>query len=115
MRSAPGTCSEGNEGQQTASPVHLRAGLSGAAYESVRKLTHAELMTKDSQGKPVTLKDNIGPEKPVKVNELFFTAFYSPAVWRLPAESMQQFFIRREQDFKRLEEALSGAQVPPQP
>ena len=112
---------EGNEGQQAASPVHLRAGLSGAAYEAVRKLTHAELMTKDGQVKPVdkgmklllaTLKDNIGPEKPVKVNELFFTAFYSPAVWRLQSESMQQYIIRREQDFKRLEDALAGAVVP---
>eukprot|EP00439_Symbiodinium_sp_Y106_P028859 s5066_g3.t1 len=76
--------------------VHLRAGCSGAAYEAVRKLTHQELMTKGTDGKPndkgmklllSTLRDNIGPEKPVKVNELFFVAFYSPS------------------DFKRLEEA----------
>ena len=72
--------------------VHLRAGCSGAAYEAVRKLTHQELMTKGTDGKPndkgmklllSTLRDNIGPEKPVKVNELFFVAFYSPSVWRV--------------------------------
>ncbi|CAE7548475.1 RE2, partial [Symbiodinium necroappetens] len=112
---------EGNDGQQAASPVHLRAGLGGVAYEAVRKLTHSELMTKDAQGKPMekgmkllltTLKENIGPEKPVKVNELFFVAFYSPSVWRMQSESMQQYIVRREQDFKRLEDALTGATVP---
>ena len=50
-----------------------------------------------------TLKDNIAAEKPVRTNELFFTAFYSHHVWRKVNESMRQYIIRREQDFNRLQ------------
>ena len=108
---------EGNPQTQVATPVHLRSGLSGPAYESVRKLNHADLKTKNENGEATlkgmqllisTLKEHIAQEAPVKTNELFFTAFYSPSVWRLPTESMQQYIIRREQDFKRLEEVLTG-------
>ena len=112
---------EGQDQLQMATPVHLRAGLSGAAYEAVRKLEHTSLKTKTSDGKPAeaglklflsTLKESIAPEAPVKINELFFSAFYSPQVWRRTQESMQQYIVRREQDFKRLEEVLDGATVP---
>jgi hypothetical protein len=44
----------GREGQdvlQVATPLHLRAQLSGSAYESVRRLGHAELRTKGADGK----------------------------------------------------------------
>ena len=44
----------GREGQdvlQVATPWHLRAQLSGSAYESVRRLGHAELRTKGADGK----------------------------------------------------------------
>ena len=30
----------------------------------------------------------------------------------MPAETMQQYIVRREQDFKRLEEVLAGAKIP---
>ncbi|CAE7324408.1 Copia protein [Symbiodinium microadriaticum] len=112
---------EGQDQLQMATPVHLRAGLSGAAYEAVRKLEHTSLKTKTSEGKPTeaglklflsTLKESIAPEAPVKISELFFSAFYSPQVWRRTQESMQQYIVRREQDFKRLEEVLDGATVP---
>ena len=108
---------EGNPQTQVATPVHLRSGLSGPAYESVRKLSHGDLKTKDDKGEATlvgmklllsTLKENIAHEAPVKTNELFFNAFYSPQVWRLQTESMQQYIVRREQDFKRLEEVLTG-------
>ena len=114
----------GRDGQpalQAATAVHLRAGLSGAAYEAVRKLEHTKIKTKDSDGNPTdkglrafleTLKGEIAAVKPVKINELFITAFYSPQVWRRPQESMQQYIIRREQDFRRLEEVGSGTSVP---
>ena len=113
----------GREGHDTqaATPIHLRSGLTGTAYSAVRKLDHPSLITKDSAGKPSdkglrlllqTLKDNIAQEAPVKTNELFFQAFYSPLVWRMPAETMQQYIVRREQDFKRLEEVLAGAKIP---
>ena len=111
---------EGSE-HQGATPVHLRSGLTGAAYSAVRKLDHPSLLTKGTDGKPndkglrlllQTLKDNIEQEAPVKTNELFFQAFYSPHVWRMQAETMQQYILRREQDFKRLEEVLAGAKIP---
>ena len=68
--------------------------------------------TKGCDGKPSdkglrllqqTPKDNIEQEAPVKTNELFFQAFYSPHVWCMQAETMQQYILRREQDFKRLD------------
>ncbi|CAK9029221.1 unnamed protein product, partial [Durusdinium trenchii] len=114
---------EGQDALQIATPVHLRAGLSGAAYESVRKLEHPKLKTKTSEGKPTdagmklfiqTLKDSIAAELPVKTSELFFQAFYSPNVWRKNNETMQQYIVRREQDFRRLEENATGTSVPEQ-
>ena len=112
---------EGSEQLQLATAVHLRSGLQGAAYEAVRKLSHDKLKTRDSDGKVTdagvklllgTLKEVIGAEAPVKTNELFLTAFYSPTVWRQTGETMQQYIVRREQDFARLEEVLEGAKVP---
>lgn len=94
---------EGQDSMQIATPIHLRAGLSGPAYEAVRKLGHEKLRTVTSEGKATTaglklllttLKDNIAAEVPVKTNELFFTAFYSPHVWRRHQETMQQYIIR---------------------
>ena len=111
----------GSDQLQVATPVHLRSGLTGSAYNAVRKLEHTSLITKDTEGKPFekgltlllkTLRDNIEQEAPVKTNELFFGAFYSPQVWRLQTESMQQYIVRREQDFQRLEENLAGSKIP---
>eukprot|EP00435_Cladocopium_sp_Y103_P024701 s85_g6.t1 len=111
---------EGQDSMQTATAVHLRAGLSGTAYEAVRKLDHGKIKTKDAEGKPTdaglkfflkTLKDSIASVKPVKANELFLQAFYSPNVWRRPQETMQQYIIRREQDFRRLTEVSSETAV----
>ena len=111
---------EGQDNLQTATPLHLRANLSGPAYEAVRKLGHESLRTKDSEGKATdkglklllqTLKDNIAVEQPVRLNELFLKCFYSPQVWRRSAETMAQYIVRREQDFVRLKEASEETQV----
>ena len=111
---------DGQESLQVATPLHLRAQLSGAAYEAVRKLTHEKLRTKDADGKATlagmrlliqTLKDSIAVEQPVKLNELFLTCFYSPAVWRKQTETMAQYIVRRENDFGRLKEASAETQV----
>lgn len=112
----------GREGldSQAATPIHLRSGLTGHAYEAVRKLDHSKLKTVDANGKATqagmelliqTLKENIAAEAPVKISELFFIAFYSPEVWRRPQETMQQYIIRREQDFARLQESSSGTTI----
>ena len=110
---------DGQDALQIATPLHLRAGLSGTAYDAVRKLEHSKLRTA-VEGRATeagmkmllaTLRDNIAAEKPVKINELFLTAFYSPSVWRKSGESMQQYIIRREQDFNRLKEASSETNI----
>ncbi|CAE7610026.1 30S ribosomal protein S1, chloroplastic [Symbiodinium microadriaticum] len=111
----------GSDQTQLATAVHLRSGLTGSAYEAVRLLKHTDLMTEDAQKKPTakgtqllldTLKEAIAAEQPVKINELFLNCFYSPAVWRRPAENMQQYIVRREQDFKRLEDVIAGGSFP---
>ena len=58
-----------------------------------------------------TLRGAIEAEVPVKVNELFLKAFYSPSVWRRNTETMQQYIIRREQDFRKLETSSPGTSV----
>ena len=58
-----------------------------------------------------TLTENIAAEKPVRTNELFLFAFYSPQVWRRAGENMQQYIIRREHDFARLKEASGETHV----
>ena len=58
-----------------------------------------------------TLKDNIATEAPVRINELFCTAFHSADAWRKPHESTQQYIIRREQDFARLKESSQETTV----
>lgn len=47
----------------------------------------------------------------MKLNELFLTCFYSPAVWRKQTETMAQYIVRRENDFGRLKEASAETQV----
>jgi len=61
-----------------------------------------------------TLKESVASEVPVRVNELLLKAFYDPSVWRKATETMQQFIVRREQDFHRLEEVLPRSSVPEQ-
>eukprot|EP00435_Cladocopium_sp_Y103_P037928 s1670_g10.t1 len=110
---------EGQDHLQIATPLHLRANLTGSAYEAVRKLGHEDLRTKTSEGKATekglklllqTLKENIAVEQPVRLNELFLKCFYSPQVWRRSGETMAQYIVRREQDFARLKEASQETQ-----
>ena len=58
-----------------------------------------------------TSRGAIEAEVLVKVNELFLKAFYSPSVWRRNTETMQQYIIRREQDFRKLETSSPGTSV----
>eukprot|EP00434_Breviolum_minutum_P011223 symbB.v1.2.009904.t1/scaffold605.1/size182108/4 len=104
---------DGQDALQTATPLHLRAQLTGPAYEAVRGLDQKKLRTKDGDGHPLpggmqlfldTLKSSIAQETPVRVNELFLAYFYSPNVWRRSSETMAQYIIRRETELKRLQE-----------
>jgi hypothetical protein len=47
---------EGKNSEQAATALHLRSGLSGPAYEAVRKVAHSELTTVDEEG---VLIDNL--------------------------------------------------------
>ena len=42
---------DGQDQLQAATPVHLRSGLGGAAWEVAGKIDHSKLKTKDSEGK----------------------------------------------------------------
>eukprot|EP00435_Cladocopium_sp_Y103_P062124 s1878_g23.t1 len=111
---------EGQEALQKATAIHLRAQLTGSAYEAVRKIPHQKLRTSDAEGKPTTkgvtlllstLREQIAQEAPVRVNELFLDYFYSAGVWRKPTETMAQYLVRREYQFTRLKEASPDTTV----
>ena len=103
---------EGSE-HQGATPVHLSSGLTGAAYSAVRKLDHPSLIVRKAVTASPPTKDSDSCSRPRRTTssrrprsrrtELFFQAFYSPHVWCMQAETMQQYILRREQDFKRLD------------
>lgn len=111
---------EGQDALQTTTAIHLRAQLSGPAYEAVRKLGHSDLRTTTDKGKPTvkgvklllsTLREQIAQEAPVRVNELFLDYFYSPGVWRKPSETMAQYIVRREAQFARLKETSTTTEI----
>ena len=105
---------EGQDSLQIATPLHLRAQLSGTAYEAVRRIEHTKLRTKTAEGKATeegmqillaALKDSLAQEAPIRAQELFLEYFYSPQVWRKNHETMAQYIVRRELAFTRLKEA----------
>lgn len=105
---------EGQDALQIATPLHLRAQLSGTAYEAVRRLEHNKLRTRTEAGKATedgmklllkTLKDSLAQEAPVRTQELFMDYFYSGQVWRRNHESMAQYIVRRELAFTKLKES----------
>eukprot|EP00971_Amphidinium_carterae_P313018 6220439-Amphidinium_carterae.1 len=66
--------------EQAVTALHLRAGLRGVAYESVRGLAHDELITRNAENKPTiqgvelllrTLEAAIAKEKPLRIQERF--------------------------------------------
>ena len=100
--------------------IHLRAQLTGSAYEAVRKIPHEQLHTSTDKGKPTTkgiklllstLREQIAQEAPVRVNELFLDYFYSAGIWRKSNETMAQYLVRREAQFTRLKEASPETQL----
>ncbi len=89
----------GQNSLQAATPLHLRAGCTGAAYDSVRGLPHAALVTRDPKGEPTdqgiqlllnTLEKDLAKEKPVRASEQFEKVFYDRQVWRRSGESMAE-------------------------
>ena len=111
---------EGQDALQMTTAIHLRAQLTGSAYEAVRKIPHEQLRTSTDKGKPTTkgiklllstLREQIAQEAPVRVNELFLDYFYSAGIWRKSNETMAQYLVRREAQFTRLKEASPETQL----
>jgi hypothetical protein len=111
---------EGQDALQMTTAIHLRAQLTGSAYEAVRKIPHEQLRTSTDEGKPTTkgiklllstLREQIAQEAPVRGNELFLDYFYSAGIWRKSNETMAQYLVRREAQFTRLKEASPETQL----
>eukprot|EP00971_Amphidinium_carterae_P084355 1669615-Amphidinium_carterae.1 len=101
----------GDENRQRATAIHLRSGLRGVAYETVRSLTHSDLLTVDTERKSTekgvllllsTLSVTVQKEAPLRAFELFDRVFYSKSAMRASNEPMHAYIQRRKRDFERL-------------
>ena len=117
----------GKDNEQIASPLSLRGGLTGEAYEAVRALTHSELMTKQAVGVDAAarevateagmkkflgaLNEGVNNEKPVRATEQFHKVFYKETVWRQIGETMQAYIQRRDRGFEALQKVSSSTSV----
>lgn len=101
----------GHDGQdqlQAATPVHLRSGLGGAAWEVARKIDHSKLKTKDSERKMNFLLSTVKEMTQLKNQFVQMSCAWSastPPVWRKISETMQQDVVRRENSLSRLKES----------
>ncbi|CAK0901419.1 unnamed protein product, partial [Prorocentrum cordatum] len=95
----------GERSKQAATALHLRSGLSGPAYEAVRKLKHEELIATDESGESrpdgltlflTTLKKEVQDIAPVRSTEIFDKALYGSSVWRDRNESMANYDRRAD-------------------
>ncbi|CAK0854593.1 unnamed protein product [Prorocentrum cordatum] len=110
----------GEKSKQAATALHLRSGLSGPAYEAVRKLKHDELIAtdKDGESKPdgltlflTTLKKEVQDIAPVRSTEIFDKALYGSSVWRDRNESMANYVTRRRKEFAELQEVSASTTI----
>lgn len=74
-------------------------------------ITKAENGSPSTDGMKLLLKTLRDADVPVKISELFLTAFCSPSVWRHSNETMQRCIVRRELYFKKLEETSPETKV----
>ena len=111
----------GHPDDQAVTAVRLRSGLTGAAYEAVRSLDHARLITYNSTGKAATpggtqllldtLETIVNKERPIRAAEMFDSVFFNACVWRQTKEPMQQYIQRRDRDFEQLKKVSTSTQV----
>ena len=112
----------GNDSLQAASPIHLRSGCRGVVYEAVRVLAHDKLITLEEDGKTpnpagmrlflFTVKSSLAKEAPIHEADQFDKTLYDKTVWRKASESMAAYIIRRNQEFKMLENEIAGCAIP---
>ncbi|CAK0863333.1 unnamed protein product, partial [Prorocentrum cordatum] len=110
----------GEKSKQAATALHLRSGLSGPAYEAVRKLKHEELIATDESGESrqdgltlflTTLKKEVQDIAPVRSTEIFDKALYGSSVWRDRNESMANYVTRRRKEFAELQEVSATTTI----
>ena len=119
----------GRKGQerQIATPVDLRGGTRGPAWEAVKDIPHDELMTFRSVREGKDTKDvatidgtllfleriakAVQKEEPIRATELFDKVFYAPTVWRQPSEPMHLYLQRREDEFSELSKISGDARI----
>ncbi|CAK0817420.1 unnamed protein product [Prorocentrum cordatum] len=110
----------GEKSKQAATALHLRSGLSGPAYEAVRKLKHEELIATDESGESrqdglalflTTLKKEVQDIAPVRSTEIIDKALYGSSVWRDRNESMAIYVTRRRKEFAELQEVSATTTI----
>ena len=112
----------GQDSLQAATPIHLRAGTRGTAYDAVRDIEHKDLVTLSPLGKPLptgmeTYLEQVGRaldnEAPIHSTETFDEVFYAKTVWRDPHESMHPYIIRGERELNDLTKVSAKTIVSP--
>ena len=112
----------GQDSLQAATPIHLRAGTRGAAYDAVRDIDHKDLVTLSPSGKPLPagmetyleqVRRALDKEAPIRATETFDKVFYAKTVWRDPHESMHSYIIRRERELNDLTKVSAKTIVSP--
>ena len=112
----------GQDSLQAATPIHLRAGTRGTAYDAVRDIGHKDLVTLSPSGKPLPkgmetyleqVRRALDREAPIRATETFDKVFYAKAVWRDPHESMHSYIIRRERELNDLTKVSAKTIVSP--
>ena len=110
----------GEKTKQAATALHLRSGLSGPAYEAVRKMKHELLIQTDKDKEPLpagvdklleTLRAEVQDIAPVRSTEIFDRALYGGTVWRDRNESMSNYVTRRRKEFQELKEIGTETQI----
>ena len=92
------------ETAQAPAAVRLRSGLTGRAYEAARSLKHTELTTGEIGVSALlaAVEQGIHKERPIRITELFDSAFYSASVWRATGEDIPSYIKRRQREFDEL-------------
>ena len=104
--------------RQRSSAIDLRQGTRSIAYDAVKAIPRAQLMTTRSEvhgDKTVEVPTIAGveklhamieaaiqKEKPIRTTELFDKVFYASTVWRAPSAPMRTYLQRREDEFNEL-------------